>query len=232
MLVGGPKPAVHSPPFGEHLVIDQSLIKSGFDLELLLGERYIKYFLLTSFETGSIPWWTRDVNEDTGEVTNIIIHPPIELEQNRLYQPHSDFVPHPFLDTVPFVYTESPDAMEVTLLPNEEDADIRVQLIVSAIAPPLTPGFPPIVLTEQQMHIDARFFVQSDLLPSGFQGNVRLRLELVDIGGPFIAVASGLPGFDKERTLARMKEARSCRSRPRSSSRRTRTIRPRVSGCM
>jgi hypothetical protein len=187
-------------------VIDQSLIKAGFDLELLLGERYIKYFLLTSFETGSIPWWTRDVNEDTGEVTNIIIHPPIELEQNRLYQPHSDFVPHPFLDTVPFVYTESPDAMEVTLLPNEEDADIRVQLIVSAIAPPLTPGFPPIVLTEQQMHIDARFFVQSDLLPSGFQGNVRLRLELVDIGGPFIAVASGLPGFDKERTLARMKE--------------------------
>jgi hypothetical protein len=88
MLVGGPKPAVHSPPFGEHSVIDQSLIKSGFDLELLLGERYIKYFLLTSFETGSIPWWTRDVNEDTGEVTNIIIHPPIELEQNRLYQPH------------------------------------------------------------------------------------------------------------------------------------------------
>jgi hypothetical protein len=54
--------------------------------------------------------------------------------------------------------------------------------------------------------IDARFFVQSDPLPSGSQGNVRLRLELVDIGGPFIDIASGLPGFDKDRTLARMKE--------------------------
>jgi len=171
-----------------------------------MGERYIKYFLLTSFETGSIPWWTRDVNEQTGEVTTIIIHPPIELEQNRLYEPHPDFVPHPFLDTVPLVYTESTDAMNVTLLPEEEEADIRVQLIVSAIAPPLGPGFPPVVLTEQQMHIDARFFVQSDLLPSGFQGNVRLRLELVDIGGPFIELASGLPNFDKERTLKRMKE--------------------------
>jgi hypothetical protein len=74
------------------------------------------------------------------------------LEQNRLYEPHPDFVPHPFLDTVPFVYTEKPNAMEVTLLPDEEDADIRVQLIVSAIAPPLGPGFPPVVLTEQQMH--------------------------------------------------------------------------------
>jgi hypothetical protein len=187
-------------------MIDQSLIRSGFDLELLLSERYIKYFLLTSFETGAIPWWTRDVNQDTGAVTNIIIHPPVELEQNRLYEPHPDFEPHPFLDTVPFVYTESTNAMEVTLLPEEEEADIRVQLVVSAIAPPLGEGFPPVVLTEQQMHIDARFFVQSDPLPSGFQGNVRLRLELVDIGGPFIAVASGLPGFDKARTLARMKE--------------------------
>jgi hypothetical protein len=185
-------------------MIDQSLIKSGFDLELLLSERYIKYFLLTSFETGSIPWWTQDESENTGEVTNIIIHPPIELEQNRLYQPHAGFVPHPFLDTVPIVYTEKPDAMRVTLLPDEEEADIRVQLIVSAIAPPLTPGFPPIVFTEQQMHIDARFFVQSDPLPNGFQGNVRLRLKLVDIGGPFIDLASGLPGFNKDRTLARM----------------------------
>jgi hypothetical protein len=77
-------------------MFDQALVKSGFDIELLLGERYIKYFLLTSLDTGSIPWWTQSVNEDTGVVTTIILHPPDELRASRLYDPHPDFVPHSF----------------------------------------------------------------------------------------------------------------------------------------
>ena len=60
-------------------MIDQSRITSGFDLELLLSKRYIKYFLLASFETGSMPWYMQDIDPDTGDITHIMIHPPVEL---------------------------------------------------------------------------------------------------------------------------------------------------------
>ena len=35
-------------------MVDQSLVQSGFDTELLLGPRYLKYLLLSSVETGSL----------------------------------------------------------------------------------------------------------------------------------------------------------------------------------
>jgi hypothetical protein len=62
-------------------MIDQSRITSGFDLELLLSERYIKYFLLASFETGSMPWYMQDIDPNTGDITHIMIHPPVELQE-------------------------------------------------------------------------------------------------------------------------------------------------------
>ena len=186
-------------------MIDQRRVTSKFHIELLLDEHYIKYLLLTSFETGSIPWWTTDTDPATGAVTNIIIHPPKILEEHRLYDPHPDFIPHPFLDQVDIVFTESTEACEVTLLPDEEEADIRVQMIVSSISPPIFPGGANVILLEQQMHIDSKFEVIADTDPNtGNQSNVRVKLELVDIGGPFIQLASGLPGFDKQRVLDNM----------------------------
>ena len=114
-------------------MIDQSRITSGFDLELLLSERYIKYFLLASFETGSMPWYMQDIDPDTGDITTIMIHPPVELQENRLYIP-LDFDAHPFLDEVPVVYTNLATACEVQLLPDDQEADVRVTLIISIIA--------------------------------------------------------------------------------------------------
>jgi len=38
-------------------MVAQDKITSGFDVEFLMGEEYIKYFLLSSMETGSIPWF-------------------------------------------------------------------------------------------------------------------------------------------------------------------------------
>ena len=35
--------------------MDQSLVNSGFDVELLIGGRYIGYMLLSFSETGSLP---------------------------------------------------------------------------------------------------------------------------------------------------------------------------------
>ena len=140
MLVGGPKPAVHSPPFWK--TPNDRSIPYQVGLRLRIAARRGLHQIIPAYFLRN---W---------------LDPLVDARCDRKYR--------------------------------------EVTNIITA--------FPPIVLTEQQMHIDAHFFVQSDPLPSGFQGNVRLRLELVDIGGPFITVASGLPGFNKARPLARMKE--------------------------
>lgn len=178
-------------------MVDQSNITSGFDLELLISERYIQYFLLTSFETGSMPWYMQDVDPITGAITHIMIHPPVELEENRLYEPRDDFVAHPFPNEVPIVFTSHADACKVELLPDGQEADIRVTLIISVVGPPLLPGGNPVILTEQDMTLDAKFFIASDIDDNGSQKDVRFTLEVIDIAGPFL---------DKAKTLKRVKE--------------------------
>ena len=37
------------------LMIDQSKVKSGFDVEALLGEKYLTALLLTAYDSGIIP---------------------------------------------------------------------------------------------------------------------------------------------------------------------------------
>jgi hypothetical protein len=36
-------------------MVDQSSVTSGFDVEFLMSEEFIRYFLLCSLDTGSIP---------------------------------------------------------------------------------------------------------------------------------------------------------------------------------
>ena len=45
-------------------MVAQDKITSGFDVEFLMGEEYIKYFLLSSMETGSIPWFSETEVKD------------------------------------------------------------------------------------------------------------------------------------------------------------------------
>jgi len=188
-------------------MINQTLVSSGFDIELLLSEKYIKYFLLTSFETGSIPWWDEDFNQVTGRTTYTVVHPPEQLRTNRLYEPRADFAPHPFPDLFRD-FTEKDQACNVTLLPDDQEADIRVDLIVSVFQPPAIPGGNQLVLPEVPMFMDSRFYISAETDANGFQRNVRLNLELVDIGGVLIENANNLPpehGWDKAKTLANMK---------------------------
>jgi hypothetical protein len=65
--------------------MDQSLVNSGFDVELLIGGRYIAYMLLSFSETGSMPL---KVPTKTGFVD---IFQPGNVD--RLYDPHPDAVP-------------------------------------------------------------------------------------------------------------------------------------------
>ena len=39
-------------------MVDQTKVTSGFDVEFLMTEEFIRFFLLCSLDTGSIPWAT------------------------------------------------------------------------------------------------------------------------------------------------------------------------------
>lgn len=180
-------------------MIDQSRVQSGFDIELLLSEEYIKHFLLTSMETGSIPWWSQRTEGST--VTTTIVHAPEFVNAIRLYEPHPDFVPHPFAE-ISTGYTPRPSAFNVTLLTNQEAADVRVNVIVSIVR--RVPGSLPLILEEQEVHLDLRFYLSTNAQ----QRDVSINLELLDIDGPLIQTGESLPpehGFDKQKILADMK---------------------------
>lgn len=73
----------NAPAFALHM--DQSLVTSGFDIELLIGERYIQYILLSFTETGAFPL-RPEIDGGAFDVFQ-----PGDVD--RLYDPHPDAVP-------------------------------------------------------------------------------------------------------------------------------------------
>ena len=65
--------------------MDQALVNSGFDIELLIGNRYIEYILLSFTETGSFPLRTQ-----AGAIPVDIFQPD---DVDRVYEPHPDAIP-------------------------------------------------------------------------------------------------------------------------------------------
>lgn len=191
-------------------MVDQSKVTSGFDVEFLMGEEFIRYFLLCSMETGSIPWWSEasGVDENGNPYhTATITHPPAELEQRRLYPVHPDFVgnEHPFQNIVGTVYSGQEDEFKVTILPDDTPgADILLRVFPSVINL-LTQ--PPSVLVENLLAVDLHisFDVVFDTRPDGLLSNIGVELELVDVSGPLIDVAVA-QGFSKAKILEDMKE--------------------------
>lgn len=122
-------------------MIAQDKITSGFDVEFLMGEGYIKYFLLSSMETGSIPWWSetevKDAHGNHVRTDANATHPPNELNEKRLYPVHPDFLGHenPFLDLGVPAYSAQEDEFSVTLLQDSPvGADIRVKIYPTIIS--------------------------------------------------------------------------------------------------
>jgi hypothetical protein len=193
-------------------MIDQTKVTSGFDVEFLMGEEYIRYFLLCSLETGSIPWWSETVEKDSaGNVTRhdaTIIHPPAELNQRRLYPVHPDFLghEHPFQAVVPVVYSFQEEEFKVTILPDGgSGADIRLRIFPSIIQNLHTPS-PTSISNVLPIDLDIRFEVVFRRRGDGLVDDVGLQLELLDISGPLIDAGQNLPEFSKEETLQDMKK--------------------------
>lgn len=172
-------------------MIDQSRVTSGFDVEFLMGEEFIRYFLLCSLETGSIPI----VNESSGTTgtppvpyhTATIIHPPHELENRRLYPVFEDFIgsEHPFLDLAP-AYSIENEELRVTILADDpRGADVSVRAFPTVIDLLVDP---PNVLVGGFLAIDLAlaFTVVSTPRDDGLLGDVGIQLELLDVSGPLI----------------------------------------------
>lgn len=69
-------------------MVDQSLVTSGFDIEVLLSERFLSYVFLAQVEAGRLAL-EYDIVDGTNDI-HVTIHPPTDYD--RLYPPHSDAV--------------------------------------------------------------------------------------------------------------------------------------------
>ena len=192
-------------------MIDQSKVTSEFDVEFLMGEQFIHYFLLCSLETGSIPWWSESSGiDENGNPFHraTITHPPAELEQRRLYPVHPDFAgnEHPFQNIVATVYSFKDDEFRVTILPDDDasGADLILRVFPSVID--LLPQ-PPKILSENLLPADLHvsFNVVFDTRTDGLLNNIGVELALLDVTGPLIDAAVALGG-SKAEILAEMKK--------------------------
>jgi hypothetical protein len=203
-------------------MVDQDKITSGFDVEFLMGEEYIKYFLLSSMETGSIPWFSetevKDAQGNHVRTDATATHPPEELNQKRLYPVHPEFLGHenPFLDLPEVVpaYSGHADEFTVTLLQNSPvGADISLKLYPTIINDLDHPENRKVLSNILSVNLDLKFELASSVGADGLLSDIGLKIELLDINGPLIDAAEGLPPdddgnpvFSKADTLASMKQ--------------------------
>jgi hypothetical protein len=201
-------------------MIAQEKITSGFDVEFLMGEEYIKYFLLSSMETGSIPWFSetevKDAQGNHVRTDATATHPPEELNQKRLYPVHPEFLGHenPFLDLGITAYSSRTDEFTVTLLQDSPvGADISLRLYPTIINNLDHPEKRVIISNVASVNLDLKFELASTVDADDLLSNIGLKIELLDINGPLIEAAENLPPdddgnpvFSKADTLASMKK--------------------------
>ena len=169
-------------------MIDQSLVQSGFDTEVLLGSRYLKYFLLNAVETGAFPLQVT-IDDPAVEIT---IHPPEDYQ--RLYDPNpnAELLPDPVAE----------GAFETELLfDHATGADLRVRAIVD------------ILQVESEQFISGQFVdlfitlaLETTENSSGTVRNAQLRLEVVDLAvDPILEFALALAGIQLDDLLPTIK---------------------------
>ena len=201
-------------------MVAQDKITSGFDVEFLMGEEYIKYFLLSSMETGSIPWFSEtEVKDAQGNHVRTdanATHPPNELNEKRLYPVSPDFIGHenPFLDLGVPAYSAQEDEFSVTLLRDSPvGADIRVKIYPTIISNLDHPDKRRMISNILPVFLDLKFDLShSPPDADNLLSDIGLKLELLDISGPLIDAAEtqtdedGNPIFSKPDTLASLKK--------------------------
>ncbi len=144
-------------------MVDQSLVKSGFDAEILLGPRYLTYLLLSSIETGSLPVQF-SVNNPNLEVR---IRPPEDYE--RLYEPHPDAEPLPPPVSSGAFQTE-------ILFDHPLGADLRARIIADVLV-----SDSGVELPEQFIDLFMTLTLETTVGDDGIPREPRLQVEVVQV---------------------------------------------------
>ncbi len=185
-----------------------------------MGVDYIRNFLLSSMETGSIPWWSEsEVTGPQGQHIRTdasVTHPPEALNQKRLYPVHPDFLghEHPFLDLGVPAYSDQGKEFAVALLPDAPGgADIAVKVYPTIITDTDHPARTKVEISNAlPINLEFRFGLAFTTGDDQLLSDIGLQLELIDINGPLIDAAElltdadGNPVFSKAHTLASMKQ--------------------------
>jgi hypothetical protein len=171
-------------------MIDESLVRSGFDVETLLGERYLTYVLLTALEAGVLPL---DVLVDDPRLHVAIF---ARTGTDRLY----DEGPGPSGE----LPSQNPQAFDVEILDDGHPSggDVRVRLVG----------------TVDRRDGGAAFFVVLDLFlqltlvetrdDDGALAGVGLAVHVVDIASDALSVVENDPDHpvSKAEILARLQQ--------------------------
>ena len=173
-------------------MIDPSLVQSGFDSETLFNRRYIRYLLMNSIETGSLPLQISfPITAPNGQpsTVNIDLYVPADYERN--------YTPDP---AAPQPVNSDSAAFDVEILFNDAaGADLKITLVgdVSGILLPL-PG--------QVVELFMSFQLRVDTDEDGNQQNARLQLATVDVQGDLIDLVINLGYADKAFIIGQLQQ--------------------------
>lgn len=156
-------------------MLDQSRVSSGYDVEILVGERQLSYVLLTLVDAGVIPMRL----ELSGGAGVDIFGPVVD----RTYSPHPDA---PGLNTI--FADHEPFAVEL-LFDHPSGADARVHFVVGLVEGDLL-----VRLTPEFAHDDA-----------GFLSTARLGIEVLDVVSPSLSDTDPGSTLYRPDVLARIK---------------------------
>jgi len=173
-------------------MIDQTLIQSGFDSEVVFGSRYIQYLLLNSIETGSLePNMLIPVETDTGNTTlDIKLYLPADYE--RVYAPNP-------LATISDKIDDRSFQTEI-LFNDPGGADLKVTMIADIHDTASGQG-----MDAAEIQLFTTFQLALDEDANGNQSNARMKIELLDVEGLIIDLAVALFGITKDEIIANMK---------------------------
>jgi hypothetical protein len=160
-------------------MVDQSLVTSGFDIEVLLSARYVRYALLAQIEAGLLPMQLDVVDPAADLDAHITIHPPSDHE--RLYDPEPGAPLPPPADgsfDTSFIF-DDPDG-----------ANLGLSVIADVLDNTTGQGRDGVTLG-----LMLEVALDSDLDDRGFESGHRLSISLVKLD-PLTQLALGLAGID------------------------------------
>lgn len=119
-------------------MVNRDLVTSGFDIEMLVSEKYLMYIFLGLIEAGRLPLQFSIGEPGTDLDLTVTIHPPSDYD--RLYTPEPS-APLPPANASSF---------DIRLLDESEDAFFRISLVLTIVdnitGDVIVDQFPPIIL--------------------------------------------------------------------------------------